>query len=74
VKLKKIKIAKTILIEINSKMNKLEKDHELSWLDFETILEKYKWTYDDYEWSLRAVHSRPIVIHKRDPNTRWINQ
>ena len=41
---------------------------------FYNLLAKYDWTYDDYEWALRVVHTRPVIIHKREPNARWVNQ
>ena len=61
---KKVQNAKTILSEMNSTMNDLEKKQELPWTDFDSLLAKYKWTYDDYEWALRAVHSRVTIVHK----------
>ena len=68
------KIAKTILSEMNATMNTWEKEKTLSWSDFDDLLSKYTWTYDDYEWALRAVHTRAVIIHKREPNARWVNQ
>jgi hypothetical protein len=68
------KKAKKNLTELNAMLNGLEKNKELLWSDFDHLLAKYNWTDDDYEWALRAVHFRPVVIHKREPNARWINQ
>ncbi|CAF1683994.1 unnamed protein product, partial [Adineta ricciae] len=69
-----IKIVKKTLRDINIELNNLEKDKILTWTDFDTILDKYNWTYEYYEWSLSTVHSRPKIFHKREPNARWINQ
>ncbi|CAF5119789.1 unnamed protein product, partial [Rotaria sp. Silwood1] len=55
-------------------MNKLEKEKILSWSDFDDLLTKYNWTYEDYECALRVVHTRTTMIHKREPNARWVNQ
>ena len=68
------KQAKTILTEMNATMNTLEKDRILSWTDFDNLLSKYNWTYDEYEWALRSVHTRAVIIHRREPNARWVNQ
>jgi hypothetical protein len=68
------KKAKEILTEMNATRNTLEKTKTLLWSDFDDLLSKYGWTYDDYEWALRVVHKRPTMIHKREPNARWVNQ
>ena len=65
---------KKVLVEMNVTMNVLEKETNLGWSDFNALLDRYEWTYDDYEWSLRVVHRRPTIIHKREPNARWVNQ
>ena len=65
---------KKILIEMNATMNALEKEKILSWSDFDNLLDKYNWSYDEYEFALRIVHTRPTIIHKREPNARWVNQ
>ncbi|CAF4185611.1 unnamed protein product, partial [Rotaria sordida] len=65
---------KEILTEMNATMNTLEKEKMLSWSDFDNLLRKYNWTYEDYEQALRVVHTRTIIIHKREPNARWVNQ
>ncbi|CAF1383790.1 unnamed protein product [Adineta steineri] len=65
---------KKILIEMNAAMNLLEKEKVLSWSDFDNLLNKYNWTYDEYEFALRIIHTRPTIIHKREPNARWVNQ
>ena len=70
----RMKKVKKILVEMNVAMNVLEKEKDLKWSDFDGLLDKYEWTYDDYEWSLRVVHRRPTIIHKREPNARWVNQ
>ncbi|CAF4680622.1 unnamed protein product, partial [Rotaria sp. Silwood2] len=70
----KFKRMKEILTEMNATMNKLEKEKMLSWSDFDNLLTKYNWTYEDYECALRVVHTRTIIIHKREPNARWVNQ
>lgn len=70
----KTKLVKKILRDINIAMNSLEKERDLLWCDFDDLLNQYGWTYDDYEWSLRAVHRRPTLIHRRAPNARWVNQ
>ncbi|CAF1481213.1 unnamed protein product [Adineta ricciae] len=69
-----IKIVKKTLRDTNIELNNLEKDKILTWTDFDTILDKYNWTYEYYEWFLSTVHSRPKIFHKREPNARWINQ
>ena len=68
------KRAKKILSEMNATMNTLEKERILTWSDFDNLLSKYNWTYDEYEWALRIVHTRAAVIHRREPNARWVNQ
>ncbi|CAF2866624.1 unnamed protein product, partial [Rotaria sp. Silwood2] len=68
------KRAKEILSKMNAAMNALEKEKILSWSDFDNLLTKYNWTYKDYECALRVVHTRTIMIHKREPNARWVNQ
>ena len=68
------KKVKEILTEMNATMNILEKKKVLSWSDFDNLLTKYKWTYGEYERALRLVHTRTIIIHKREPNARWVNQ
>ncbi|CAF3475451.1 unnamed protein product [Rotaria socialis] len=70
----RVQQAKKNLKEMNATMNMLEKDKTLLWSDFDSLLCKYNWTYDDYEWSLTVVHRRPTLIHKREPNARWVNQ
>jgi DNA replication protein DnaC len=70
----KSKKIREILTEMNITLNALETQKVLSWTDFESLLEKYKWTYDNYEYGLRAVHTRAIIIHRREPNARWVNQ
>jgi len=68
------KKAKEILKEMNKTFNTLEKQKVLEWSDFDNLLLEYNWTYDEYEWALRVIHSRPTLIHKREPNARWVNQ
>ena len=68
------KRAKEILREMNATLNELEKEKTLSRYDFDSLLSKFNWTYDDYEWALRVVHTRIVMIHKREPNARWVNQ
>ncbi|CAF3076780.1 unnamed protein product [Rotaria sp. Silwood2] len=53
---------------------KKKKEKMLSWSDFDTLPTKYNWNYEDYECVLRVVHTRTVIIHKREPNGRWINQ
>ncbi|CAF4116941.1 unnamed protein product [Rotaria magnacalcarata] len=65
---------KKILTEMNAKMNLLEKEKVLVWADFDNLLIKYNWTYDDYEHALCLAPTRTIMIHKREPNARWVNQ
>ena len=72
--IERVKIAKKILREINIQLNALEKEKILNWADFDTLLDEHGWTYEQYEWSLSTVHSRPTIIHKREPNARWVNQ
>ncbi|CAF4357671.1 unnamed protein product, partial [Adineta steineri] len=50
---------KKILIEMNATMNLLEKEKILTWSDFDNLLNKYNWTYDEYEFALRIIHTRP---------------
>ncbi|CAF2067607.1 unnamed protein product, partial [Rotaria magnacalcarata] len=69
----RVQRAKTIVKEMNATINVLEKEKALLWSDFDSLLCKYNWTYDDYEWSLTVVHRRPTLIHKREPNARCIN-
>ncbi|CAM4800160.1 unnamed protein product [Rotaria magnacalcarata] len=69
-----IKNIKKNLTEMNATMNVLEKEKILSWSDFDNLLTKYNWSYDDYESALRLIHTRTIMIHKREPNARWVNQ
>ncbi|CAF2086322.1 unnamed protein product [Rotaria magnacalcarata] len=70
----RIKNIKKILTEMNATMNVLEKEKILTWSDFDDLFNKYNWLYDDYEYALRVVHTRTIMIHKREPNARWVNQ
>ena len=65
---------KEILVELNIALNALETQRLLTWSDFDNLLIKSNWTYSDYEHGLRIVHTRPIIIHKREPNARWVNQ
>ncbi|CAF4491580.1 unnamed protein product, partial [Rotaria socialis] len=59
-----IKNIKKNLTEMNATMNVLEKEKILSWSDFDNLLTKYNWSYDDYESALRLIHTRTIMIHK----------
>ncbi|CAF1416692.1 unnamed protein product [Rotaria magnacalcarata] len=70
----RVKNIKKILTEMNATMNVLEKEKILTWSDFDDLFNKYNWLYDDYEYALRVVHTRTIMIHKREPNARWVNQ
>ncbi|CAF3901526.1 unnamed protein product [Rotaria sp. Silwood1] len=68
------KKVKEILAKRNTTMNTVEKEKMLLRSDFYNLLTKYNWTCDEYESALRLVHTRTIVIHKREPNARWVNQ
>ena len=70
----RIKEAKQTLRDINIRLNEIEKEKELNWIDFDNVLIEHSWTYEQYEWCLTTVYSRPTLIQKREPNARWMNQ
>ncbi|CAF2130988.1 unnamed protein product, partial [Rotaria magnacalcarata] len=64
---------KNILTEMNATMNAVENEkhfHALILMIFLISIIGHLTT----KCALRVVHTRTIMIHKREPNTGWVNQ
>ena len=62
------------MVELNITLNALETEREITLSNFDNLSINHNWTYADYEHALQVVHTRAIIIHRREPNARRVNQ